>query len=526
MAFLSVRDPLEKDMSAFLGMVPASPGEKKINPPPQTLPHLPTNESLPKTLCGYDLVRLAGGGAYSDVYVVSDKGEQKALKIPHGNYEQQGVDSPLEISILTTFRHPHLLHAEQLIVHPDCKDIAMLLPLANASLIELIQSKPPFNMRLTVAYKVFCAVGFLLRQNILYMDLKPGNVRITADGEPLLTDFNMALHVDNIRLPTISKRYLVTSISRPIENLEGAETYSEASVIWQLGILLIFIMCGKIPNHVGAPSFAYTYPVDSDLDEKNVISWLRFNLMNCRIKLRDFYKDLPKTSFDHCIDLTTQLLDFDPVKRPPFDKVLAHPLFAGLTYIDGKVTPASDRKSLPSYHTQAGISIERLFAQMESIPVCLIAAKYVSSNILFLAGDLLYRTLHLVEHANSKERLVHNLTCHFIAWKYHGMQLERSLLLPQDLVPQLSTKGSFFENNPYATGISSKDIREMEIRLILHLKGRLYRPYLFDACTTANDVFRAVECLYSPDKVIEKSTDGVTQKPHLCELLANRIVPL
>ena len=501
---------------------------------------MPPPVSIPTTMCGMPLVRMIGSGSYARVYVVCDGKEEKALKVPFNpdlTYEEKGVDSLLEINILTTLSHPHLLHADRLVYHPDC-GVGILLPLASCNLEQYIrQNHPSFEKRVDIFFKVCCATRFLLQHHILHLDLKPQNILIDNNGEPLLSDFGMAIITDDIRIPTRCRRPMITVYSRPLENLQGSSKYNQSSVVWQLGIVFMFLMTEMYPDidfcttdTSGKETSLLPVP---KTEAVNVAGWLRKYCCNDKQRLHTF-ETLCRT-FDYGADnirkvaeLGASILNLERLSRPSIDTILNHSLFRtsgrSRVVIEGKVVlPPSFKK------IDCPMSVERLLLQFRLSPY----SKNTPAAVIFAAIDLMYRTVALVEEyctgsqeELAKDRIVHNVTCHYMAWKLYEMYLQPDVVF----LTQRANRSPFLLSNPYADTITDKEIRDMEIRILVYTMGHIYHESAYSACTNTADAVRLLnEIVPYPERYREamlakSESSASTAKPTMRELL-DRWVP-
>lgn len=93
------------------------------------------------------------------------------------------------------------------------------------------------------------AVAYLHRNLVVHRDLKPGNVLVTADGEPRLVDFGIAKSLDERELdPRITSEAgppLTLLYSSP-EQVRG-ERINTATDVYSIGVLLNVMLTGEAP---------------------------------------------------------------------------------------------------------------------------------------------------------------------------------------------------------------------------------------------------------------------------------------
>ncbi|MGE0710765.1 MAG: WD40 repeat domain-containing serine/threonine protein kinase [Planctomycetota bacterium] len=102
--------------------------------------------------------------------------------------------------------------------------------------------------RLALLAQVARAVGFAHRHGIVHRDLKPANVLVGEDGRPRVTDFGLALELDERERLTRTGATLGTPTHMAPEQAAGErERTGPPADVWALGILLHEAVCGSLP---------------------------------------------------------------------------------------------------------------------------------------------------------------------------------------------------------------------------------------------------------------------------------------
>jgi tetratricopeptide (TPR) repeat protein len=111
---------------------------------------------------------------------------------------------------------------------------------------------PTLHARLALFQKICAAVAYAHQKLVVHRDLKPGNILVTADGEPKLLDFGIAkllpLHLPEATLTGLADRPLTLAFASP-EQLSGEQT-ATATDIYSLGVLLSFLLTGRLPYRI------------------------------------------------------------------------------------------------------------------------------------------------------------------------------------------------------------------------------------------------------------------------------------
>jgi serine/threonine protein kinase len=117
--------------------------------------------------------------------------------------------------------------------------------------------------RLKLFLKVAAAVQDAHQQLILHLDIKPGNVLVTKEGEPRLLDFGIARAVSETGSDaneSIAYRVLTPRYASP-EQMRN-EPLGVASDVYSLGLLLHKLLTGALPE--ASPEAASPQPKNSE----------------------------------------------------------------------------------------------------------------------------------------------------------------------------------------------------------------------------------------------------------------------
>src|SRR5262245_17605682 len=164
--------------------------------PPSSITH--PDESFPKPFGRYRLLRRLGAGGMATVYLAFDTLLERgvALKIPHPH---------LVTSLEQCERFYREARAAARLSHPNLCPVLDLgqvegVPFLTMPFIEGVPlsqhptDDPRQGARVVKALARAMAVAH--RLHVIHRDLKPANVLITPGGEPVVTDFGVALRLD------------------------------------------------------------------------------------------------------------------------------------------------------------------------------------------------------------------------------------------------------------------------------------------------------------------------------------------
>lgn len=94
--------------------------------------------------------------------------------------------------------------------------------------------------------KIAWAVDYAHRHGVIHRDIKPGNILLTADGEPMFADFGLAHLNSSSQHLTPTDFLLGTPTYMAPEQIRGSRVDGRAD-IWSLGIVLFELLTGNPP---------------------------------------------------------------------------------------------------------------------------------------------------------------------------------------------------------------------------------------------------------------------------------------
>lgn len=154
---------------------------------------------------------------------------------------------------LRLLEHPNIVKVIDTIHEPDPiadQDGAYYLVMeyaAGGTLRDLLaqQGHIPLEQTLEIGLDLSDALARAHRIGVIHRDIKPGNVLLTADGRPLLTDFGLALLTDRSSLTQPGA--LMGTVGYLSPEACNGEPLDELSDIWSFGILLWEMLTDQPP---------------------------------------------------------------------------------------------------------------------------------------------------------------------------------------------------------------------------------------------------------------------------------------
>ena len=141
----------------------------------------------------------------------------------------------------------------------------------------------PTEQAITLFVKVCEAVQFAHEHGVLHRDLKPGNILLREDGEPLVADFGLAKFTgeNDGHSISVSGHVLGTLANMAPEQAESSKNVDERADIYSLGTILYVLMTGKahfqpsgnffadvqkLKEHTAPSARSVNLRVDADMD--------------------------------------------------------------------------------------------------------------------------------------------------------------------------------------------------------------------------------------------------------------------
>ncbi len=219
-----------------------------------------TARLLDSSIGPYRITAVLGHGGMGAVYeaVHLKSGQSAALKLisPH-------VASPMvlrrfefELQALARLEHPGIAR----IYHADMCDLgsgpqpyfAMEL-VRGPNLIEFAaQRKLTSRQRLELAARITDAVQYAHQQGVIHRDLKPGNILVTAEGQPKVLDFGVARATDaDVQMTQVQTEIgqLIGTLSymSPEQAAGDSRQVDTRSDVYSLGVLIYELLTGRRP---------------------------------------------------------------------------------------------------------------------------------------------------------------------------------------------------------------------------------------------------------------------------------------
>ncbi|EDL62222.1 serine/threonine protein kinase [Gimesia maris] len=219
----------------------------------ETRPHF---EQFPARFGRYQILSRLGEGGMGCVYLARDTQLERkvALKLPQ-------IDKHADPQFISRFyrearaaanlNHPNLCSVYDVDEIDGVHYITMEF-IEGKSLAALIQSGQRFSQHeiALLIQQLSQALELAHQQGIVHRDLKPANIMIRQDGTPIITDFGLALMIQNEEATQITQHGQIMgspSYMSP-EQVDGdLEIIGSASDVYSLGVIMYELLAGQRP---------------------------------------------------------------------------------------------------------------------------------------------------------------------------------------------------------------------------------------------------------------------------------------
>lgn len=213
-------------------------------------PELPASAGWP-SIPGYEILGELGRGGMGVVYKARQVSLNRivALKmILAGAHAGQEATTRFlrEAEIIARMKHPHVVQVHEFGSH-EGKAFFSLEYLEGGSLADKLRGEPQSPAQAAQMVEVLaCAVEAAHTQGVVHRDLKPGNVLLTSDGAPKITDFGLAKQGESGT--TATGQVMGTPSYMAPEQAGGKSKEIGPTVdIYALGAILYELLTGRPP---------------------------------------------------------------------------------------------------------------------------------------------------------------------------------------------------------------------------------------------------------------------------------------
>ncbi len=200
----------------------------------------------------YRILSILGTGGMGSIYLAEDENLKITVAVKENLYlsEEYSRQFYREANILAGLRHPNLPRVGDYFTIADQGQYLIMDYIEGEDLRERIERKGALkDTEVTLIGAYICdALAFLHSRNppVIHRDIKPGNIKITPEGEVFLVDFGLAKIMVDSQSTTTGARAMTPGYSPP-EQYGGSSTDARSD-IYSLGATLYAALTGIIPE--------------------------------------------------------------------------------------------------------------------------------------------------------------------------------------------------------------------------------------------------------------------------------------
>jgi len=245
--FLADLDESQPKYAFFLRRMLLASSDSVLDRPP--LAH--EVKSVPALRAGarlgpWRIIEPAGQGGMGEVFRAERADGQFALTVAIKRlHAHQSVFAPrfaLEREVLARLDHAHIARLVDAGVGDDGRSWFATHWIEGTDLPYWLDTAPSLSMRLRAFCQIASAIAYAHQLLVVHRDIKPGNVRITPQGNAVLLDFGIARLLGEAREEAQTRAPFTPEYAAP-EQLRG-EAISTLTDVHALGLLLFEMLSG------------------------------------------------------------------------------------------------------------------------------------------------------------------------------------------------------------------------------------------------------------------------------------------
>ena len=293
-----------------------------------------------------ELIKVVGYGAYGVVCSAVHKennGRRFAIKKVRDVFRDLGDAKRVlrEIMMQTTFNHENLLGLVGVYISGEFEtftDVYIVSELFDTDLSTVLRSKQRVSddHAKYFVYQVLRGLKYLHTAKIMHRDLKPANLLVNINCDLKVCDYGLSRPFDEADDGAVFTDYVVTRWYRAPELLLMNKRYTTAVDIWSVGCIFAEMIMRR-PLFQGKDYLAQLKlicgllgkPAEDELKHLQNEDAVKYMHRLPDQPAKDLLQVLPGAS-PEAVDFISQMLQFDPARRPSADALMAHPYMAAL----------------------------------------------------------------------------------------------------------------------------------------------------------------------------------------------------
>jgi protein kinase len=305
----------------------------------------------------YKTIKPLGDGTYGSVVKAVNKttGEVVAIKrMKKKFYSWEECMQLREVQSLRKMSHPNIVKLKEVIRENDI--LYFVFEFLEMNLYQLCKDReklfPESKVR-NMTYQMLQALAYMHKHGFFHRDIKPENMLVSGNTLKM-ADFGLARE---IRSKPPYTDYVSTRWYRAPEVLLRAPSYTAPIDIWAIGTIMCEMFTLR-PLFPGTSEADEIYKICSVLGTPTAHSWKQGLALaqNMNFKFPQFVATplsaLVSSASPEALDLMTEMMRWDPAKRPTAAAALGHPFFLSGQQPEAPLCAAGDsgNGSRPSTH--------------------------------------------------------------------------------------------------------------------------------------------------------------------------------
>ncbi len=226
----------------------------------QTAPYVPAGpaEPLPARIGRFEVRRLLGQGGFGRVYEAHDPALKRQVALKVLRPEQVQTEGQVQRFLEEARAAARLMHPHIVAVFDSGQDgphhYIASAHVSGQPLHRAVRARPEgfaWREAAEIVRKLAEALAYAHREGVIHRDVKPGNVMLRDDGEPMLMDFGLAA-----RLEEGAERLTQGRVAMGTPAYMAPEQWAGQAVAasdqYSLGVTLFELLTGKVPFSAGS----------------------------------------------------------------------------------------------------------------------------------------------------------------------------------------------------------------------------------------------------------------------------------
>ena len=201
-------------------------------------------------------MRELGKGATATVYLCDDPENERQVAVKVVRFGEEGTAASRRLRklfqtegvVAQRLDHPNIVRIYEVVVEDDFAYLAMEYVEGYAlDAHTRIDKLLPLHRVIGIIFKCCMALDHAYRQGVIHRDIKPANIMLTADDEPKIADFGLAL---NMQKNMDRDSTFITGVGSPAYmSPEQIKSYplNQKTDLYSLGVVLYQMLTGRLP---------------------------------------------------------------------------------------------------------------------------------------------------------------------------------------------------------------------------------------------------------------------------------------